>query len=429
MIGGARGSGILGRALRSGMSAFAISVQLFLQLAVILAACRVVGALAERVGQPRVVGEMIAGVLLGPSVFGALAPGIQQTLFPAETRPVLYSLCQIGLVLYMFLVGVEFDAGLLRKRLRSAAAVSISGIAVPFLLGAGAAWWLAPDWPLFSAETSSWEAMLFLGAAMSITAFPMLARIIRERGLTGTGVGTLAIAAGSIDDAAAWCILAAVLASFAGSPAIALLAVGGGVAYALAVAFGARPLLARVARSVESRGHLGEGHLAVVLLLLMLGAWFTDVVGIYAVFGAFALGVAVPKGRLAEGLRTALEKLTVVFLLPLFFVYSGLNTKLGLLIAPELLGVTLLLLALAILGKGFACAAAARLSGEGPRESLAIGALMNARGLMELIILNIGLERGVITPTLFAMMVVMAIVTTLIATPIFQFVSRGTIFR
>ncbi len=429
VIGSEYGSGILKKSHDTRMSAFAISVQLFLQLAVILAVCRIVGRLAEAVGQPRVVGEMVAGVLMGPSVLGALAPAMQGALFPAETRPVLYALCQIGLVLYMFLVGVDFDSKLLRKHLRTAAAVSVSGIVCPFLLGAAAAWWLAPRWPLFAPETSVPEAMLFLGAAMSITAFPMLARIIRERGLTGTGVGTLSLASGSIDDAAAWCILAVVLASFAGSPSIALLAVGGGLAYALAVAFGVRPFLLRLARRVEARGEMGDGAMAIVLVLLMLGAWFTDFTGIYAVFGAFALGVAIPKGRLAEGLRESLEKLTVVFLLPLFFVYSGLNTKLNLLIAPELLGITLLLLVLAILGKGIACAAAARLSGREPREALAIGALMNARGLMELIILNIGLERGVITPTLFAMMVVMAVVTTLMATPIFQLVSRGAVFR
>ncbi len=385
-----------------------------------------VGWLAARMGQPQVVGEMIAGVILGPSVFGALAPGFQAELFPPASKPVLFAVSQVGLAVYMFLVGVEFDAGLIKSRFRSAAAVSISGILVPFALGAGAALLLAPHWPLFSEKTSRWEGMLFLGAAMSITAFPMLARIIYERGLTGTSLGTLALAAGSIDDAAAWCVLAVVLASFAGDPSVAVLAIGGGLAYVFVIWLLGRPLLAFLAKKTEDRGGMSHSMLGITLAILMLGCWFTDRIGIYAVFGAFILGVAVPKGFFARELHQHLEKMTTAFLLPLFFIFSGLNTKIGLLIAPELLGVTLLLLFLAIAGKGVACATAAWLNGEPPREALAIGALMNARGLMELIILNIGLERGVITPTLFAMLVVMAIVTTLMATPAFNFVRGET---
>ena len=406
------------------MSPFDISVLFFLQLAVILGFCRIVGWLAARLGQPQVVGEMIAGVFLGPSVFGALAPEIQSALFPPASKPVLFAVCQIGLAVYMFLVGVEFDAGLIKTRLRSAAAVSISGILAPFALGAGAAWMLAPHWPLFSDKTSQWGGMLFMGAAMSITAFPMLARIIYERGLTGTSLGTLALAAGSIDDAAAWCVLAIVLANFSSTPSIALVAIGGGLLYVLFVRFAGVPLLQFLSKKIESRGSMSHAMLGTMLSLVMLASWFTDKIGIYAVFGAFILGVAVPKGCFAQELHKHLEKMTTAFLLPLFFIYSGLNTKIGLIVAPELLGVTLLLLFLAVAGKGVACAAAAWMSGETPREALAIGALMNARGLMELIILNIGLERGVITPTLFTMMVVMTVVTTLMATPAFNLVRQ-----
>jgi len=404
---------------------FEISILFFLQLAVILGFCRMVGWLAARLGQPQVVGEMIAGVILGPSVFGALAPGLQAALFPAASKPVLFAVCQVGLSVFMFLVGVEFDAGLIRSRLRSAAAVSVSGILTPFVLGAAAAWFLAPHWPLFSEKTGIWESMLFMGAAMSITAFPMLARIIYERGLTGTSLGTLALAAGSIDDAAAWCVLAVVMASFAGDPSVAVVAIGGGLAYVLAVWLLGVPLFKFMARRTEKRGGMTHAMLGMTLSLVMLGAWFTDRIGIYAVFGAFILGVAVPKGFFAKALHMHLEKMTTAFLLPLFFVYSGLNTKIGLIVSPNLFGVTLLLLFLAIAGKGVACATAAWLNGESPREALAIGTLMNARGLMELIILNIGLERGVITPTLFTMLVVMAIVTTLMATPAFNLVRRG----
>jgi Kef-type K+ transport system membrane component KefB len=325
----------------------------------------------------------------------------------------------------MFLIGVEFDWALIRSRLRSAAAVSISGIAAPFVLGAGAAVALRDHFPLFSPQTSTLEAALFLGAAMAITAFPMLARIIFERGLTGTSLGTLALAAGSIDDAAAWCVLAVVLASFAGDPMIAALAIGGGLIYVVLVAVIGRPILAWMARETERRGELSSAMLGLLFALVMLGAWFTDAVGIYAVFGAFLLGVAVPKGFFGRQVIGQTEKMTTSLLLPLFFVYSGLNTRIGLLNDASLLGVTVLLLVLAVAGKGIACGLAARASGESWRDAGAIGTLMNARGLMELIILNIGLERGVITPTLFTMMVIMAIVTTLMASPLFSLVMAG----
>jgi len=407
------------------MSPFQLSVLFFLQLAMILSVCRAVGWVAVRIGQPQVVGEMIAGVVLGPSVLGMLVPELHGRLFPAASKPILFAVCQTGLVIYMFLVGVEFDVALIRSRLRSAAWVSLSGILVPFVLGAGAAFFLAPHWPLFSTRTGVLEGMLFLGAAMSVTAFPMLARIIYERGLTGTSLGTLALAAGSIDDAVAWCVLAVVIASFSGDPTVAIVAIGGGLAYVAVVRFVGAPVLRFLAAKTERAGGMSHAMLGTTLSLVMLGAWFTDFIGIYAVFGAFILGVAVPKGFFAKALHDHLEKMTAAFLLPLFFVYSGLNTKIGLLLSPQLLGVTLLLLVLAILGKGVACAAAAWMHGESPRESLAIGALMNARGLMELIILNIGLERGVITPTLFTMLVVMAIATTLMATPAFNQIQRA----
>jgi len=404
------------------MTPFELSVLFFLQVAVILGVCRIVGALAVRVGQPQVVGEMIAGVLLGPSFFGMFKPDWQAALFPEESKAILFAVSQVGLAIYMFVVGVEFDIRLIKSRARSAAAVSISGILAPFLLGASAAWFLAPHYPLFTGKVTQLEGMLFLGAAMCITAFPMLARIIYERGLSGTSLGTLTLAAGSIDDAAAWCVLAVVLASFSDNAMIAVLAIGGGIAYVVVVRFAGAPILRAMARRCEAAGELTHGMLGAMLCLVMLGAWFTDVIGIYAVFGAFILGVAVPKGFFAKALQGHLEKMTTAFLLPMFFVYSGLNTKISLIVGSELIGVTILLLLLAVIGKGAACAAAARLSGEPVRESLAIGALMNARGLMELIILNIGLQRGVITPTLFTMMVVMAVVTTLMATPLFQLV-------
>lgn len=408
------------------MTPFELSVRFFLQLAFILGACRLVGLLFARLGQSPVVSEMVAGVLMGPSLMGWVFPGFSAYLFPPESKPVLFSVCQIGLVLYMFLVGVEFDVGLIRSRLRSAAAVSAAGIALPFALGAALAWWLVggANWTsaagLFAAKTTPVQAMLFMGAAMSITAFPMLARIIVEQGLTKTSLGTLALAAGAIDDAAAWCVLAVVLASFQQDASIAVFAIGGGAVFTVFSLLVLKRLLLPLGRVVEREGHMSQGILVTVLMLAMLGAWFTDFIQIYAVFGAFIVGIAMPRGRFAAELQRQIGPLTTAFLLPVFFVYSGLNTRIGLVDTPALWGLAALVLAAAVLGKGGACYAAARLSGEPRREALALGTLMNARGLMELIILNIGLQRGLIEAPLFAIMVTMAIVTTLMTTPLFR---------
>jgi len=272
----------------------------------------------------------------------------------------------------------------------------------------------------FAPSVARWEAMLFMGAAMSITAFPMLARIIYERGLTGTSLGTLALAAGSMDDAAAWCIFAVVLASFNSNPLIAVSAIGGGALYAAIVLTIGKRLVARLGHKVERDSVMSGQIFTFVLMVVMLCAWVTDAIGIYAVFGAFILGTVMPRGLFAQEIQRRLEPLTTNFLLPLFFVYSGLNTRLGLVDSIMLWSVALLILFAACFGKGVACWLAARLNGEDNREALAIGTLMNARGLMELIILNIGLGRGVITPTLFTIMVMMAIVTTLMASPVFE---------
>ncbi len=404
------------------MTASQLSVAFFFQMFVILAVSRVVGLLARRVGQPQVVGEMIAGVLLGPSLFGLFFPEQQLHLFPRESLKTLYVGAQLGVGLYMFLVGVEFKTELFRRRVRSAAAVSISGMLVPFTLGAGLAIWFVRVPGLFSEKASTFEAVLFLGAAMAITAFPMLARIIYERGLTGTSLGTLALAAGAIDDAAAWCVLAIVLASFGGGAPVAIKAIVGGIGYGVLVLTVGRLLLKRLGSAAERAGKLTPTLLAFVLMLFMLAAWTTDAIGIHAVFGGFLLGVAMPRGLLTRELQRQLEPFTVVFLLPMFFTFSGLNTRLDMVNSPRMLLVAVLVLIAACLGKGAACWAAARLNGEENRTALAVGTLMNARGLMELIILNIGLQKGVIEAGLFSVMVLMAIVTTLMASPVFEWV-------
>ncbi|HSU20479.1 MAG TPA: cation:proton antiporter [Variovorax sp.] len=401
-----------------------LSVYFFLQAAVIIAVCRLVGRLAQRMGQPQVVGEMIAGVLLGPSLFGLLLPELQRALFPKETLGMLYVAGQLGVGLYMFLVGTEFRGDHFRSRFRSAATVSLAGILVPFVLAFALVPWLQGVPGLFAAKTRPLEASLFLGAAIAITAFPMLARIIHERGLAGTPLGTLALTAGAVDDAAAWCILAIVLASFGGAWGSAWAAIGGGVAYALFMIFVGSRWLKRLARHARPDAPLGSTLLASVLVLFALSAFAMDAIGIHAVFGGFLLGAVMPRGALTQKLREQLQPFVVVFLLPMFFTYSGLNTRMAMLFEPGILMAAAAVVAVSVGGKGIACWAAARFSGESPRDAMAIGALMNARGLMELIIINIGLQAGVIEGGLFSILVLMAIVTTLMATPLFNWITR-----
>lgn len=401
-----------------------LSVHFFAQAALIVAVSQLVGRLAQRLGQPQVVGEMIAGVMLGPSLFGLLAPALQQAMFPKATMGTLYVMAQLGVGLYMFLVGTEFRGDHFRARARSAISVSAAGILVPFALAFAITPWLHTVPGLFSVKTRLSEASLFLGAAIAITAFPMLARIIHERGLAGTSLGTLALTAGAVDDAAAWCILAIVLASFGGSWGGAYAAIGGGVAFALFMVFVGSRLLRHLARWVRPAEPLPTSLLAAVLVLFALSAFAMDAIGIHAVFGGFLLGCVMPRGPLTEKLRATLQPFVVVFLLPMFFTYSGLNTRLDMLFEPAIFVAAMAILAASFGGKLVACWAAARLNGEPHTDAMAIGALMNARGLMELIIINIGLAAGVILPGLFSVLVLMAVLTTLMATPLFNWIMR-----
>ena len=297
----------------------------------------------------------------------------------------------------------------------------------PFVLGAGWPGYFFHYTELFPKKTSLMEAMLFLGASMCITAFPMLARIIHFKKLTGTTMGTVALGAGAIDDAAAWCLLAVVLASFDQNWSHAWFNIGGGVAYVAFTLLIVRPLLGRAKTWLIKDGALTEAGLVVALALMALGAWFTDLIGLHAVFGAFIMGAAMPRGVVTRDLIGRIQPLTVALLLPLFFTYSGLNTKIGLLNTGFLWLMCGAVLVAAVLGKGVACWLAARATGISNREALGIGTLMNARGLMELIIINIGLQRGIISEGLFAMLVIMAVFTTLMASPIFErLVGTGT---
>ncbi len=405
------------------MSNAQLSVLFFSQMLLILATCRGVGWLGKKYfHQPQVVGEMIAGVLLGPTLFGLIAPEWQHALFPKESISVLYVGAQLGVGLYMFLVGLGFRTDHFKANVGAAAAVSISGMAAPFVVAIVITPWLMTVPGLFSESASQFNATLFMGAAIAITAFPMLARIIHERGLTNSRLGTLSLSAGAIDDAGAWCVLAIVLSSFGAGPALAIKTIAGGVVFASFVLLLGPRLLAPLARIVERDGHISPTILSIVLMAFMLCAFIADGIGLHAVFGGFLLGCVMPRGKFAIELRKQLEPFAVVVLLPMFFTFSGLNTQLTMINNPQLILIALAVLAGSILAKGGACWAAARLCGEDNRTALGIGALMNSRGLMELIIINIGLQKGVIGPALFSMLVLMAIITTLMASPVFEWV-------
>ena len=397
------------------------SIHFFLQLAIIIATCRVVGWLGQKLlKQPQVVGEMIAGVVLGPSLLGLAFPDIQNAIFPQETRNVLYVGAQLGVGLYMFMVGLTLRLDHFQSKARSAATVSAAGILAPFLLAALITPMLVEVPGLFAAGISQASATLFMGACIALTAFPMLARIINENGLADSSLGTLALTAGAFDDAASWCVLAVVLATFGAGAGVAVIAIGWAILYAAFMLLVGRRLLAPLGRAVEARGEMSMTILAVTILLFCLSAFLMDAIGIHAIFGGFLMGVCMPRGLFVEELKQKVEPIAVVLLLPMFFTYSGLNTRMDMVNSVELLLIAIAVLAVSILAKFGACYAAARLTGEDNATALGIGALMNSRGLMELIIINIGLQKGIIGPTLFSMLVLMAIVTTVMATPLFE---------
>ena len=394
---------------------------LLAQIAAILLVSRGIGLVTRRLGQPLVIAEMMAGIALGPSLLGLLWPSGYGVLFPASSMPVLKMLSQFGLVLFMFLVGLELDPALLRGRRRASVLISNVSIALPFALGVATAWGIHEQYA--PAGVSFWPFALFLGTSMSVTAFPVLARILTERGLTQSRVGAIAIACAAVDDVSAWCMLAFVVAiARANALSEALWTAGLAAAFTLFMLLVARPLLRRLGKRVAERG-LTPTTLVGVLVLLLLSSGITEVIGIHALFGAFLFGAVLPKeGGLAHTLASKLESIAVLLLMPLFFAYSGLRTQLGLVTGAEQWLLTLGIIAVATLGKFGGSAVAARITGMNWREASAIGVLMNTRGLMELIVLNIGMDLGVITPTIFTMLVVMALVTTIATTPILRWV-------
>ncbi|HYQ14770.1 MAG TPA: cation:proton antiporter, partial [Polyangiaceae bacterium] len=385
---------------------------LLAQIAAILLVSRGLGLVMRWLGQPLVIAEMLAGIALGPSLFGLLAPNAFAALFPPASFGTLKTLSQLGLILFMFLVGLELDPKLLSNRRKASVLISHASIALPFALGLGAAYWLhdgyAPPGVPFL------PFALFCGTAMSVTAFPVLARILSERGLSQSRVGAIAIACAAVDDVTAWCLLAFVVAmTKAHALSDAAWTIGLSLAFILFMVLVARPLLARLGqRVIEKRGSLTPGIVAAVLLLLLLASALTEVIGIHALFGAFVFGAVLPKDTgLAKALEAKLESVAVLLLLPLFFAFSGLRTRIGLVNGVEQWLVVLAIVGLATLGKFGGSTLAARITGLRWREANAIGVLMNTRGLMELVVLNVGMDLGVISPTLFAMLVLMALIT------------------
>jgi Kef-type K+ transport system membrane component KefB len=401
---------------------FSDLVVLLAQAAVIIFASRSLGVATKWLGQPLVIAEVIAGILLGPSLLGWLFPEGMTALFPPSSLGSLKMLSQVGLVLFMFLIGLELDPKLLRGRTHTSVVISHSSIIVPFGLGALAALWLydthsSPDVPFVS-------FVLFLGVSMSVTAFPVLARILSERQLLNSRVGAIAIACAAVDDVTAWCLLALVVA-IARSQGLAAAAwtTGLALAYILVMMYAVRPFLRRLGARVASREGLTPNVVAGVFVLLIGASVVSELIGIHALFGAFLFGAIFPKeGKLAEALIEKLESVSVVLFLPLFFAFSGLRTQIGLVNTPSEWALTGLFIVLATIGKFGGSAIAGRLTGLRWREATAVGILMNTRGLMELIVLNLGLDIGVISPKVFTMLVIMALVTTFATTPILQWV-------
>jgi len=387
--------------------------QILLQLIIILIVVQMFGYLCRRIGQQWVIGEILAGLALGPSFLGALLPGIKGFIFPASVLPTLQTLGDIGLVLYMFSLGARLDTHLMLRQSRTAIITSISGILLPLLLGATLAFFLFPS--LAGPKTDLISFMLLVGTAMAITAFPVLARLLTEKNMLGTKIGTLALTCAAVDDVIAWCLLALVVAVIhsKGLPSI-VLTVGLTLLFIVCMLTVVRPLLAYADRHIRSKQLL----VAFSIALLLLSAYCTNAIGIHPVFGAFLMGIILPRKPLFVELVRNIDQVNSVLFLPLFFVYSGLRTQVGLISSPWMWLICLLVLVIACVGKIGGGTFAVRFMGESWRDSLSMGVLMNTRGLVELIVLNIGLDLGVLSPTLFAMLVIMALVTTMMASPL-----------
>lgn len=399
-------------------------------LATVILLGAILGRLCKYVGQPPVIGEVVAGLALGPSLLGVISPDAMHLLIPppavdpnGSVATSLKVIAQLGVILYMFLVGLELNAAKIKHKAHTAVAISHASIVVPFSLGTVLSLWL---YPLLSDRDVSFVSFsLFLGVAMSITAFPVLARILTDRNLQNTPLGTVALSCAAADDVTAWCLLSLVVGVTKAEVGSAGLVIGSALAFILIMFFVARPLLVRYAEFIDrSKSGLPAYAIVGVYVLILGAAAATEWIGIHAIFGAFLLGVVIPsESGLSNSFQSKLKEPVTVLLLPAFFAYTGMRTEIGLLNDWSQWFACLVIILVATLGKFGGTLLAARYSGESWRSAGILGMLMNTRGLMELIVLNIGLDLGVISPTLFAMMVIMALVTTMITSPSLQFLA------
>ncbi|HJZ83942.1 MAG TPA: cation:proton antiporter [Polyangia bacterium] len=397
-------------------------MHVLLALVVVIVMARAVGSLFARLHQPPVIGEILAGIMLGPSVLGRLSPAASAFVLPTSVAPFLGVLSQVGVILYMFLVGLELDPRLLRKRGHATVAISHASIIAPFLLGTLLALKLYPR--LSSSDVPFTCFSLFLGVSMSVTAFPVLARILTDRRMHRSRMGVIALTCAAVDDVTAWCLLALVVSVVQARAAGAVLTFGLALGFIAVMIVLVRPAMTRLALLYGTRGRLTQGVMALLCVALLMSALATELIGIHAVFGAFALGAVIPHDSgMARELTERLEDLVVVLLLPAFFAFTGMRTQIGLVSGASQWALCGVIILVASVGKFGGSLVAARLTGLRWRDASALGILMNTRGLMELIVLNIGLELGVISPTLFAMLVLMAVTTTLATTPILHLIT------
>ena len=388
-----------------------------LQIIIIISLSRIFSYLMRLVGQPAVVGEIMAGIFLGPSLLGALYPELWSMVFPLASLPNLHAMSTIGLSLFMFIIGLDLDVSILNPRIQTALFVSHASILVPFFLGVVLAYQLYSD---FAPGGVSFVTFgLFMGVSMSITAFPVLARIIQERGLSRTPLGVMAITCAATDDISAWCILAVVIAiAKAGSVSSAIISLILAGSYVIFMFKIVKPMMLRLSRQFTSHDQIRRPFVAISILMLLVSAYVAEVIGIHALFGAFLAGVTIPQDpKIRETLRQKIEDVSLLLFLPIFFAFTGLRTQIGLLLTDGLWGICGLVIFFAVSGKMIGTIFAARLMGQTWKSSFSLGALMNTRGLMELVVLNIGYDLGIITPEIFVVFVIMAISTTLMTGP------------
>lgn len=400
-------------------------MHVLLALGAVIVVSRAMGALFKRLRQPAVIGEVIAGILLGPSLLGRVAPEVQAFLLPSNVAPFMSVIAQVGVILFMFLVGLHLDTGMLRKRTDTSIAISHASIVVPFTLGALLSLWLYPR--VSTRDVPFTVFALFMGVSMSVTAFPVLARILTDRRLHTSRMGTIALACAAVDDVTAWCLLALVVGVVQADAHGAVLTVALTAVYIAVMLVAVRPAAQWLARRYEHPSRVGQSTLAVLSVALLGSALATELIGIHALFGAFLLGAIIPHdSALARAAQDKLEDMVVVLFLPAFFAFTGMRTQIGLVSGWEQWLMVGVIIAVASVGKFGGTLAAAKLTGLGWKDSAALGVLMNTRGLMELIVLNVGLDLGVLSPSLFAMMVLMAVVTTLATAPALSALTLGS---